>query len=49
MSFRLAAYAVCLDDGRLLLTRHVPPSGDPNWTLPGGHVPAVPVGGLIQH
>uniref|UniRef100_UPI00245421D9 NUDIX hydrolase n=1 Tax=Nocardia brasiliensis TaxID=37326 RepID=UPI00245421D9 len=38
MSFRLAAYAVCLDDGRLLLTRHVPPSGDPNWTLPGGRV-----------
>ncbi|MGW4847540.1 NUDIX hydrolase [Nocardia brasiliensis] len=38
MSFRLAAYAVCLDDGRLLLTRHMPSSGDPNWTLPGGRV-----------
>ncbi|ONK10070.1 NUDIX domain-containing protein [Streptomyces sp. MP131-18] len=34
MSFRLAAYAVCIEDGRVLLGRHV--SG--NWTLPGGGV-----------
>ncbi|MEU4797540.1 NUDIX domain-containing protein [Streptomyces sp. NPDC023327] len=32
MSFRLAAYAVCIEDGRVLLAHHV--SG--NWTLPGG-------------
>lgn len=38
MSFRLAAYAVCIDDERVLLARHVPESGDPNWTLPGGGV-----------
>ena len=38
MSFRLAAYAVCIEDGRLLLARHVPPKGEPNWTLPGGRV-----------
>ncbi|WP_152361212.1 NUDIX hydrolase [Microlunatus speluncae] len=34
MSFRLAAYAVCLEDGRVLLAHHA--SG--NWTLPGGRV-----------
>lgn len=34
MSFRLAAYAVCIEDGRLLLVRHV----SNNWTLPGGKV-----------
>ena len=34
MSFRLAAYAVCIDDGRALLVRHR--SG--TWTLPGGRV-----------
>lgn len=34
MSFRLAAYAVCVNDRRLLLTHHI--SG--NWTLPGGRV-----------
>ncbi|MFD9426433.1 MULTISPECIES: NUDIX hydrolase [unclassified Streptomyces] len=33
-SFRLAAYAVCIEDGRVLLAHHV--SG--NWTLPGGRV-----------
>ncbi|MFF2730334.1 NUDIX hydrolase [Streptomyces sp. NPDC058008] len=33
-SFRLAAYAVCIEDGRLLLARLA--SG--NWTLPGGGV-----------
>lgn len=34
MSFRLAAYAVCIEDGRVLLAHHS--SG--NWTLPGGQV-----------
>ncbi|MEU7237934.1 NUDIX hydrolase [Streptomyces chrestomyceticus] len=38
MSFRLAAYAVCIEDGRVLLARHVPPVGPSNWTLPGGRV-----------
>jgi 8-oxo-dGTP diphosphatase len=33
-SFRLAAYAVCIKDGRVLLARHVSNS----WTLPGGKV-----------
>ncbi|PVE13901.1 NUDIX hydrolase [Streptomyces scopuliridis] len=34
MSFRLAAYAVCIEDGRVLLAHHVSSS----WTLPGGRV-----------
>ncbi|MEW2428777.1 NUDIX domain-containing protein [Micromonospora sp. NPDC047644] len=38
MSFRLAAYAVCIDEGRVLLARHVSPTGDTHWTLPGGKV-----------
>ncbi|MEU2679899.1 NUDIX hydrolase [Streptomyces sp. NPDC007107] len=38
MDLRLAAYAVCIEDGRVLLARHVPPEGEPNWTLPGGRV-----------
>ncbi len=38
MSFRLAAYAVCVEDGRVLLARWVGPSGKSNWTLPGGRV-----------
>ncbi|WP_327101257.1 NUDIX domain-containing protein [Nocardia vinacea] len=38
MSFRLAAYAVCIDNGRLLLAHHVPQSGETRWTLPGGQV-----------
>ncbi|MFB4320021.1 NUDIX hydrolase [Actinomadura sp. 21ATH] len=38
MSFRLAAYAVCIEDGRVLLARYVPPTGETNWTLPGGRV-----------
>ncbi|MDF6043490.1 NUDIX domain-containing protein [Streptomyces sp. JH14] len=38
MSFRLAAYAVCIEDGRVLLACHVPPKGESNWTLPGGRV-----------
>ncbi|WP_037676191.1 NUDIX hydrolase [Streptomyces griseus] len=38
MSFRLAAYAVCIEGGRVLLARHVPLKGESNWTLPGGRV-----------
>ncbi|MGV9311051.1 NUDIX hydrolase [Streptomyces sp. NPDC003691] len=38
MSFRLAAYAVCIEDGRVLLARHAPPGAVSNWTLPGGRV-----------
>ncbi|MEU7160883.1 NUDIX hydrolase [Streptomyces chrestomyceticus] len=38
MSFRLAAYAVCIEDGRVLIARHVSPKGDSTWTLPGGRV-----------
>jgi 8-oxo-dGTP diphosphatase len=38
MSFRLAAYAVCILDGRVLLARYVPAKGESNWTLPGGRV-----------
>lgn len=38
MSFRLAAYAVCIEDGRVLLARYVSPAGQTNWTLPGGRV-----------
>ncbi|MEV6159816.1 NUDIX domain-containing protein [Nonomuraea sp. NPDC052129] len=38
MSFRLAAYAVCIEDGRVLIARHVPPIGESTWTLPGGRV-----------
>jgi 8-oxo-dGTP diphosphatase len=38
MSFRLAAYAVCIEDGRVLLALSVPPKGESNWTLPGGRV-----------
>jgi 8-oxo-dGTP diphosphatase len=38
MSFRLAAYAVCIEDGQVLLARYVPPEGEANWTLPGGRV-----------
>ncbi|MEU8764320.1 NUDIX domain-containing protein [Streptomyces sp. NPDC048659] len=38
MSFRLAAYAVCIDDGQVLLARHVSQSGASTWTLPGGRV-----------
>ena len=34
MSFRLAAYAVCIEDGRVLLARLV----SNTWTLPGGKV-----------
>ena len=38
MSFRLAAYAVCIEEARVLLVRHVSPAGETNWTLPGGKV-----------
>jgi 8-oxo-dGTP diphosphatase len=38
VSFRLAAYAVCIDDGRVLLARYLSPTGKTNWTLPGGRV-----------
>ncbi|WP_327149674.1 NUDIX hydrolase [Nocardia sp. NBC_01329] len=38
MSFRLAAYAVCIRDRHVLLARHVRPDGARNWTLPGGRV-----------
>ena len=34
---RIAAYALCLDAGRLLLARIAPGYSDPgSWTLPGG-------------
>ncbi|GAA2246589.1 hypothetical protein GCM10010145_12090 [Streptomyces ruber] len=35
---RLAAYAVCVEDGRVLLAHYVPARGRSNWTLPGGRV-----------
>ncbi len=39
MSRRLAAYAVCVEDDRVLLARHAPSSAaTPHWTLPGGGV-----------
>jgi 8-oxo-dGTP diphosphatase len=39
ISFRLAAYAVCVDDGTVLLAHWVPrQGGQANWTLPGGRV-----------
>ncbi|MGW1405674.1 NUDIX hydrolase [Streptomyces sp. NPDC002403] len=38
MSFRLAAYAVCVEDGRVLLARCVQPKSESIWTLPGGRV-----------
>lgn len=38
MSFRLAAYAVCIESGRVLLARVVGPAGESSWTLPGGGV-----------
>ena len=38
MSFRLAAYAVCIEEGRVLLAHCVSPNGGTAWTLPGGRV-----------
>ncbi|SOE79230.1 ADP-ribose pyrophosphatase YjhB, NUDIX family [Streptomyces sp. OV198] len=37
-SFRLAAYAVCIEDRRVLLVRSVSSNGESSWTLPGGRV-----------
>ncbi|MEV5429210.1 NUDIX hydrolase [Streptomyces sp. NPDC052701] len=33
---RVAAYAVCVRDGRILLARSPTPDGTPEWVLPGG-------------
>ena len=38
MSFRLAAYAVCIEDGRVLLAHYAPARFIACWTLPGGRV-----------
>ncbi|MGW9129964.1 NUDIX hydrolase [Streptomyces sp. NPDC055681] len=38
MDLRLAAYAVCIEDGRVLLAHAVQPDGEKTWTLPGGRV-----------
>jgi ADP-ribose pyrophosphatase YjhB (NUDIX family) len=38
VSFRLAAYAVCIESDRILLARHVSRVGESTWTLPGGRV-----------
>jgi 8-oxo-dGTP diphosphatase len=38
VSLRLAAYAVCVENDRVLLALHVSPEGAANWTLPGGRV-----------
>ncbi|WP_040734436.1 NUDIX hydrolase [Nocardia tenerifensis] len=38
MSFRIAAYGVCLEQGKVLLARHVTEGGETSWTLPGGRV-----------
>ncbi|WP_378738310.1 NUDIX hydrolase [Nocardia brasiliensis] len=38
MSFRIAAYGVCMVRSRVLLVRHVVGSGETTWTLPGGGV-----------
>jgi len=38
MSLRLAAYAVCIKDGQVLLALAVPARGESTWTLPGGRV-----------
>ncbi|MDT0380145.1 NUDIX domain-containing protein [Streptomyces sp. DSM 42041] len=38
MSFRLAAYALCFENGQVLLTRCVPPGEEHVWSLPGGGV-----------
>ncbi|MEU9913048.1 NUDIX hydrolase [Streptomyces sp. NPDC051001] len=33
---RVAAYAICVRDGELLLARWIDGAGKPEWTLPGG-------------
>ncbi|MER6160105.1 NUDIX domain-containing protein [Streptomyces sp. NPDC001868] len=38
MSFRLAAYAVCIEGERVLLVRSVASDGESQWSLPGGKV-----------
>lgn len=38
MDLRLAAYAVCIEDGRVLVAHAVKPDGAKTWTLPGGRV-----------
>ncbi|MFE7751412.1 NUDIX hydrolase [Streptomyces sp. NPDC057428] len=38
MDLRLAAYAVCIEDGQVLLSQSVQPDGLRTWTLPGGRV-----------
>jgi 8-oxo-dGTP diphosphatase len=38
MSFRLAAYAVCIEDEKALFARYTPATGEDHWTLPGGGV-----------
>lgn len=38
VSFRLAAYAVCVDEGRVLLACVTSRDGECCWTLPGGKV-----------
>ncbi|MEV6451332.1 NUDIX hydrolase [Streptomyces anulatus] len=38
MNRRLAAYAVCIEDGRVLLALAVGPDDERTWTLPGGGV-----------
>ncbi|KOV64954.1 NUDIX hydrolase [Streptomyces sp. MMG1121] len=35
-NLRVAAYAVCVRDGQLLLARSPGPDGTPEWVLPGG-------------
>ena len=34
---RVSAYAICVEDGKVLLARWVGPEG-PKWTLPGGGI-----------
>lgn len=38
MSFRLAAYAVCIQGDRVLLALYAPAGMQARWTLPGGGV-----------
>jgi ADP-ribose pyrophosphatase YjhB (NUDIX family) len=38
MDLRLAAYAVCIEDERVLVAHAVKPDGEKTWTLPGGRV-----------
>jgi ADP-ribose pyrophosphatase YjhB (NUDIX family) len=35
-NLRVAAYAVCVRDGQILLARSPGPDGTPEWVLPGG-------------